>query len=172
MADPDNARRTSSIPPHDEPVAGPTVRSRPLSPDKAHDLVLDLERQGVETDKIGVDTAAPRTVAEVSAVDNATVRRQGRRVAVGAVAGAAVGVALALIALAVADGLRWPPTVITAALVGTLLGALVSLYAGLEASTEVDDVDSGGPTVIETRVADMGQGKADDVRRRTDRSAE
>lgn len=150
----------------------PTVRSEPLPPDDAHELVLDLERQGVSSDHIAVETEPPRTVPEVSAVDKATVRRQGRRALAGAVVGAAVAGALALIALLVWDNLWWPPTVITAAIVGFLLGALWSLYGGLEATPEVVDADTGGPTVIETRVVDLDQDKADDVRRRTDRAAD
>lgn len=150
----------------------PNVRSEPLPPDEAHELVLDLERQGVGGDDVTVETEPPRTVTEVSAVDTATVRRQARRAVLGAVAGAVVGGGLALLALVVWDSLWWMPTVLTAVIVGFLLGALWSLYGGLEANPEVTDVDSGGSTVIETRVGDMGQAKADDIRQRTDRSAE
>lgn len=150
----------------------PNVRSEPLPPEEAHELVLDLERHGVSSDHIVVETEPPRSVPEVSAVDNATVRRQVRRAVIGAVAGSAVAVALSLLALLVWDSLWWPPTVITAAIVGFLLGALWSLYSGLEATPEVTDADSGGPTVIETRVVDLDGGQADDVRRRTDSAAD
>lgn len=148
------------------------MRSEPLPPEEAHELVLDLERHGVSSDHIVVETEPPRSVPEVSAVDNATVRRQVRRALTGAVAGAAVALALSLIALLVWDSLWWPPTVITAGIVGFLLGALWSLYGGLEASPEVTDADSGGPTVIETRVVDLDRDKAEDIRRRTDGAAE
>jgi len=150
----------------------PTVRSEPLPPDEAHELVLDLERHGVSSDHIVVETEPPRTVPEVSAVDNATIRRQVRRAVIGAAAGAAVAVGLALLALLIWDSLWWPPTVITAALVGSILGALWSLYGGLEATPEITDADAGSPTVIETRVVDLDQNDAREVRRRTDRAAE
>lgn len=150
----------------------PNVRSEPLPADDAHELVLDLERHGVSTDHIAVETEPPRTVSEVSAVDNATIRRPVRRVLVGAVAGSAVAVALGAISLLIWDSLTLPPTLITAGIVGALLGALWALYGGLEATPEVTDADSGGPTVIETRVVDLDASDADDVRRRTDRSAE
>lgn len=150
----------------------PNVRSEPLPPEEAHELVLDLERHGVSSDHIVVETEPPRSVPEVSAVDNATVRRQARRAVLGAVAGAAVGGGLALLALLVWDSLWWLPTVITAVISGFLLGALWSLYGGLEATPEVTDADSGGPTVIETRVVDLDASEADDVRRRTDSAAD
>ncbi len=150
----------------------PNVRSEPLPPEEAHELVLDLERHGVSSDHIMVETEPPRSVPEVSAVDNATVRRQARRAVLGAVAGAAVGGGLALLALLVWDSLWWLPTVITAVISGFLLGALWSLYGGLEATPEVTDADSGGPTVIETRVVDLDASEADDVRRRTDSAAD
>ncbi len=150
----------------------PNVRSEPLPPDEAHELVLGLERQGISSDHIDVETEPPRSVSEVSAVDNATVRRQVRRAVVGALGGAALAVTLSLGALVVWDSLRWPPTVITAAIVGFLLGALWSLYGGLEASPDITDADSGGPTVIETRIVDLDQAQADDVRRRTDAAAD
>lgn len=165
-------RGTLAYMPEQNDPRRPNVRSEPLPPDEAHELVLDLERHGVSTDHIDVETEPPRTVSEVSAVDNATMRRPVRRALAGAVAGAAVAVALSAISLLIWDSLKLPPTLITAGIVGALLGALWSLYGGLEASPDVGDADSGGPTVIETRVADMGQGQADDVRRRTDRSAE
>lgn len=150
----------------------PNVRSEPLPPEEAHELVLDLERHGVNSDHIAVETEPPRSVPEVSAVDNATVRRQARRAVLGALAGATVGGGLALLALLVWDSLWWLPTVITAVIVGFLLGALWSLYGGLEATPEVTDADSGGPTVIETRVVDLDASDADDVRRRTDSAAD
>ncbi|MEZ5410103.1 MAG: hypothetical protein R2761_18885 [Acidimicrobiales bacterium] len=150
----------------------PNVRSEPLPADDAHELVLDLERRGVSSDHIDVETEPPRSVSEVSAVDNATIRRQARRVVIGSVAGAAVGLAVALIALLIWDSLWWPPTVITTALVGSILGALWSLYGGLEASPDVTDADAGGPTVIETRVVDLDREKAAEIRRRTDQAAD
>lgn len=156
----------------DENDPRPNVRSEPLNPDEAHELVLDLERHGVSSDQMDVETQPPRSVAEVSAVDNATVRRQAGRAVIGAVVGAAVGVGLALLALLVWDSLSWPATVITAGISGFLLGALWALYGGLEASPNVTDADSGGPTVIETRVVDLDQEKADDIRRRTDHAAD
>lgn len=147
---------------------GSNARSQPLAPDQARDLVLGLERHGIETDNITVETETPLQVSEVSAVDNATIRRPVRRAVIGAAVGVAVALALGFAALAVWDDMTPAPVVLMAVLIGALLGALWSLYGGLEASTEVRDIDSGGPTVVETSVVDLDAAKAQQARRLTD----
>lgn len=128
-----------------------------LPPDRARDLVLRLERTGLETGRILVDVPPPLTAAAGSEADRRAVTRPGLRVIAGILGGAVIGLLVGLILAPIID----TPTVATvvALVIGaSLVGGLAALYWRLAMSTELPDVDSGRTSVVRVDVA----GLADD----------
>lgn len=135
-----------------------------LDPERARNLVLALERRGLDTNRIHVDALPPVSTASTSKVDRRAVTRPGQRVAVGMVAGAVAGVVIGLVAAAVFDT-RTGATILAVAIGAALVGGLAGLYSRLAMSTELSDVDSGRTATVrvdvlglpESEVADIGK---------------
>jgi hypothetical protein len=133
--------------------------SRPLGPDAAYDLVVELEHLGLETDRITLDTPLPISTARTGRVDQAALRRPLRRVAGGLMVGAVIGLIHGLVAVLLTDaGLA--PSLAVGSMLGIVIGGLVGLYWRLPMSTEVSDVDTGGPSVVTVDLEDLDDAAA------------
>jgi hypothetical protein len=129
--------------------------SRPLGPDAAYDLVVELEHLGLETDRITLDTPLPISTARTGRVDQAALRR----VAGGLMVGAVIGLIHGLVAVLLTDaGLA--PSLAVGSMLGIVIGGLVGLYWRLPMSTEVSDVDTGGPSVVTVDLEDLDDAAA------------
>lgn len=146
------------------------VRSGPMPSGEAHDLLVKLEQMGVESGLIRVDTAPAMGAVEVGRVDQAALARPVTRVALGAVAGAAIALVLGLIALAIWS-LNPAPVILLTIIAGGLLGALWSLYGRLNANIEATDADTGYSTV-HVATAELDDATNDRVRQAVSQSGQ
>ncbi|MGF1595692.1 MAG: hypothetical protein ACFCVK_01980 [Acidimicrobiales bacterium] len=142
------------------------MASRPLGPDDARNLVLELEHSGINADRITVSTHHPNTQAEVGRVDRGSVARPAIRVAIMSILGALTGLAAAAVLLAATD-LRPGPTLIVAVILGSVSG-LVALYWRLPSTPEVQDVDTGGPSIVIVDLVGLDDHEARKVTTRLD----
>lgn len=136
----------------------------PLSPERARGLVIDLERRGLDTNRITVDASPSTTAATTGRTDQRSVARPAVRVAGGLFAGALIGLVLGLIVgsmLETATGAIVLATAIGAAIVGGLVG----LYSRLPMNTEVSDVDSGVTSTVRVDVSGLPEDDVETVER-------
>ncbi len=144
-------------------MAAPTLSSPPLGPEQARELVLALERSGIDTGRIHVDTAAPLSSATTSRIDRQALSRPGARVAAGMVGGLVVGSIIGLVAAALVD-VSTGIVVVAMAVGATVLGGLIGLYSQLPTSSEVSDTDGGHPTSIRVDVSGLAAEDVEAVR--------
>lgn len=128
--------------------------SASLNPDQARDLVIELERSGLDTSRIQVDAAPPISAEAIGRTDGRTVKRPGLRVAGGLIVGAAVGLVLGLIVGSMSDTAT--SAIVLALTIGAaIIGGLVGLYSRLSMSTELTDVDSGVTSTVRIDVSGL-----------------
>lgn len=131
-------------PPSNKPKsAQPTAAATDLTPEQAHDLVIELEHAGVPPEAIEVEGTGVMTNRDMQAADARAANRISSRVAVGASFGAALGpiVAIVIVALTSASGVA---IYLGAAIVGGVLGGLSGLYSGLTLQRDAVATDAPG----------------------------
>lgn len=138
------------------------LTSAPLTPDEARDLVLDLERTGVDTGRIHVDSAPPTNRATTGQVDQATVTRPALRAGLGLIAGALLGLLIGLAVAAIGDTALGPTLLATIVGAG-LVGALTGLYVRLPVNTEVSDVATGTRSTVRVDIAGLAESDVSDI---------
>ena len=146
-----------------------TASSRPLPPDAARGLVVDLEHLGIEASAVSVETSSPVTTRETARVDQASFARPSNRVAQGAAIGAALGLLAAAIIAFSSDATF--AQALPAIIAGVALGGLAGLYSRLPLNRDVAAVDSGGPSVITIDLRDLSQDQVDRARNLVDNAA-
>ncbi len=140
----------------------PKERQSPcLPPDRARDLVVELEKHGVESSRIDVVVAPARSMENTSRVDQTSFARPVSRAALGLVVGAVAGVLLGLIIVSLGD--LPVGTVLGSAIAGALLGALFGLYRRLPVNTDVVDVDAGSDSIVRVDVGDLDDHEVNEV---------
>lgn len=153
-----------------EPPASNVARSKPLAPGAAEGLDTRIERLGVDAERIAVEAEPARGMVEESRADQATIRRPVLRAATGALIGAALGLAVAFVAIATTS---IPPAaaIMPAAIIGVLLGGLWSLYAGMPANSGIEDAYAGGTTTLAVDLDGMDPATARRVEKAVDQAA-
>lgn len=131
-----------------------TERQSPcLPPERVRDLVLELEKHGLESSRIDVVVAPTRSVEATSQVDQASFARPVGRAALGLAIGAVVGLLLGLVIVSLGD--LPVGTVLGSTIAGGLLGALFGLYRRLPVNTDVVDVDAGRDSIVRVDVSGL-----------------
>ena len=135
-----------------------------LPPDRINDLVVELERHGIDSGRIDVVSQPPRSVREMSEVDQATFARPVGRAALGFALGAVVGAIVGglLIWAGMATG-----TLLGTVIAGAVFGALFGLYRRLPVSTDVADADShpDDESMVRVNVNGMDRSVVDEIER-------
>ncbi len=133
-----------------------------LPPDRVRDLVVDLERHGLESSRIDVVVAPARSMEATSKVDQASFARPVGRAAIGLAVGAVAGAVLGGIIVYLSSDLP-VGTVLGAAIAGALLGALFGLYRRLPVNTDVVDVEAGRKSIVRVDVAGLDDEEVHEV---------
>jgi hypothetical protein len=128
------------------------------SAEEARAAVRALELEGIDPSHINLDTPPVDDLESMSAVDSASVRRPAKRYFFGA-AGAAIAVALVVLALDTAIGID-PPILLPAVIVAFLCGGLIGLYSKLSMHRDLPQADAPGP--VQIRVPDADHRRAHD----------
>lgn len=147
------------------------LRSRPLGPEAARQLVVAAEQMGIETARIHVDADPAITTVETSRVDQKALGRPARRIAVAAAAGLVLGLVIGLIVVAVTDATA-AQALLAFMIAGTVLGALAGLYSKLTMSTELADVDTGQRSTVRIDVDGLSSETADELSELMSRTSE
>lgn len=142
--------------------------SKPLDPDRARSLVLDLEQQGIDPVRISMATGRPHDPATTGRVDQATLRRPAKRAATVAAVGVAIGVAIGV--LATAFGAQLATALVVGVIMGGLVGALLGLYWRLPMTPEVYDAETGGLSVVSVDLAGLDDELVESVIERVQRA--
>lgn len=140
--------------------------SKPLDPDVARDLVIRIEHQGVNTDRIVVETPAQRPDPTTARIDGPALRRPIARVGLGITIGGLVGLAVGLIVVAVSSATT--VTVAIAGIVGAVAGLLMALYWRLPINRSIARVDAADLAIVTVDLSELDEGTAERVIARVD----
>ncbi|MEZ5411079.1 MAG: hypothetical protein R2761_23825 [Acidimicrobiales bacterium] len=162
MAHDPNRTQPGDVSPAQSPAQGeqPLVRTGPLTTEAAHELVLHLERLGIDGDRIFVSVNPAPTqspMAALSRADDTAIKRPAYRVVAGSLLGAVLGLAAADVAV-IAWSVQPAPTFLAAGLGGAIVVGLIALYAGMVATPEAYDLDVGGRSSVEIQVEGLHEG--------------